>query len=189
MFCPFASFIWFFGLASNCMNPPNKLSYEKKVVFDLIFLSRLDMKQLLLIFFMAVVCAGVSTPAGAVTDVDWEKAKAELKANPGSVSSKSNRGMTLLHIAAFYGRTDMVKLLLSYKADVNAKNIYGQTPLHMAALNGQEQTVELLLANKADVNAKDGHGDTPLGYALEKGYKNVAKLLVANGANVNTLKR
>ena len=85
-----------------------------------------------------------------------------LEKHPGLVSKKSRTGDTPLHVAAMNGRTEVVKLLLAGKADVNARNDYGVTPLHNAAGNGLTEVVALLLAGGADVNAKDEFGQTPL---------------------------
>ena len=53
---------------------------------------------------------------------------------------------TPLHLAAFTGRTEVVRLLLERGADVNAKNEKGgETPLHNAAMNGHAEAAVLLL--------------------------------------------
>ena len=65
-------------------------------------------------------------------------------------------------VAAFYGRKEIVELLLSKGADVNAKDSKGETALMVAAFYGRKETVELLLSKGADVNAKDNEGKTAL---------------------------
>ena len=44
----------------------------------------------------------------------------------------SNDGNTALHIAAFYGHYDVVKLLLNYGAKINIKNNSGKLPKDLA---------------------------------------------------------
>ena len=90
--------------------------------------------------------------------------------------------MTPLHRAAFKGYTDVVKLLLANKAEVNAKTNDGLTPLHQAvAQGGYKEVAALLLANKAEVNAKDNNGRTPLAWALHFNHEDLAELLRQHG--------
>lgn len=94
-----------------------------------------------------------------------------------------NDGMTPLHRALWrkdskiYGRrntpenvvSEMVTLLLDYKATVNARDELDRTPLHYAiryAIESNDTTVvELLLDHDPDVNARDYVNDTPLWFA------------------------
>ena len=73
-------------------------------------------------------------------------------------------GSTPLYIAAEYGRTEIVKLLLYHKAYVNASTRKdGVSPVSVAAQNGHTEVVKLLLDHKADVNAsRHTGGSTPL---------------------------
>lgn len=49
-----------------------------------------------------------------------------------SLNEVSNDGNTALHIAAFYGHYDVVKLLLNYGAKINIKNNSGKLPKDLA---------------------------------------------------------
>ena len=49
-----------------------------------------------------------------------------------------------MHIAAGFGRKDVVELLLANKADVNATNNNRDTPLHVAASEGHKDVAEVL---------------------------------------------
>jgi ankyrin repeat protein len=83
-----------------------------------------------------------------------------------------------LHFAAEEGRTDVAKLLLARKADVNAGNNINATPLHLAALNGHNDVAKLLLACGADVNSQESKfGQTPLHFAAERGHTDVVEML------------
>jgi hypothetical protein len=117
----------------------------------------------------------------ATASGDLDKVRALLKDYPFMVLSMDDSGRTPLHIAAENGDTDMMRLLLASKADVNARNNLGQTPLHTAAAKNHLDAVELLLANKADVNARDNDGDTPRHWAVKAGGKDVAELLRRRG--------
>ena len=52
--------------------------------------------------------------------------------------------MTALLLAAFYGHTDAVRVLLDGGADVNAKSKKGMTALSSAQSNGHTAVVQLL---------------------------------------------
>lgn len=55
----------------------------------------------------------------------------------------------LMH-ASLSGQTEMVRLLVRNKANVNAENSLKQTPLALAAHNGHDECVQLLVDHKAD---------------------------------------
>ena len=96
----------------------------------------------------------------------------ELISKGADVNAKDKDERTPLHLAAQYGHTEIVELLLKKESiDVNAKNKYGQTPLHHAAWEDHTAIVELLLKKKSiDVNAKDEYDQTPLHSAAWEGH-------------------
>jgi ankyrin repeat protein len=87
----------------------------------------------------------------------------EAHADVNAVAGDSRQ--TLLHGAAADGNTDIVKLLLNAKANVNARDVSGETPLHSAVRSGKDDIVALLLDAKADPNARNNYGVTPLDLA------------------------
>jgi len=91
-----------------------------------------------------------------------------------------------LHVAAFYGNTEMVEYLISKGANINTPVAHGETALHFASQNGHLETVKILLNKgaKKDVKARwDGH--TALHLAALFNRKEVVKLLISHGADVN----
>ena len=61
------------------------------------------------------------------------------------VSIRGGRdGFTPLHVAAFKGYTDVVRLLLNNGADINAVAIGGKTPLHLAHEGKNEEMAAFL---------------------------------------------
>jgi len=110
-------------------------------------------------------------------------------------------GMTPLLYAARDGRSEIAKLLVAAKADVQQADVNGITPLLMALTNNHMDTVKFLLEKSADPNAADWWGRTPLYAAVEirnrdYGRNNeheidrpaaleVIRVLLDKGANVN----
>ena len=67
-----------------------------------------------------------------------------------------------MHIAAYFGHVEIVKLLLERGANPNAKNNIGRTPLHYAAQEGCVDVVRVLLERGADPWIADKGGHIPL---------------------------
>jgi len=105
--------------------------------------------------------------------------------NGADVNAVDSDGKTPLHTAAFWGKSDIVGLLITNSADVNAKDNGGATPLHTAAFGGKCDAIALLLEAGAKVNAKDNWGATPLHKAASWGYRDAIVLLLEAGAEVN----
>ena len=73
--------------------------------------------------------------------------------------------------------TELVKLLLKYKADPNAIDKNNSTALHFSVIFSYEEIVELLIAAKADSSLKDNRGKTALDYAKITGNKKIIEIL------------
>lgn len=95
-----------------------------------------------------------------------------------------NKTLPLLK-AAWNGRRDIVKYLLSKGAAVNGRDSDGQSALHEAAVRGFDDVVEVLLQAGADAKAEDKRGNTPFGAALFNGHVDVAEMLLKAGADPN----
>ncbi|XP_065827411.1 protein phosphatase 1 regulatory subunit 16A-like [Oscarella lobularis] len=70
-------------------------------------------------------------------------------------------GVTLLHIAASNGYTQVVECLLTNEAAIDPRDRDGWTPLHGAACWGQYEVIELLAEYGADLDAVTGTDETP----------------------------
>ncbi|CAI7596263.1 unnamed protein product [Penicillium bialowiezense] len=101
------------------------------------------------------------------------------------VNQKDGAGNSPLGYAAYGGHTDIVKLLLERKANVDALQLLQRTPLFFATKRDNEATVKLLLENGADPNFKDCLDETVLGCAADMGNETILKLLIEWGANVD----
>jgi ankyrin repeat protein len=122
----------------------------------------------------------------SVKDLD----KVRLLVDRGAeVDARSIRGLTALMVAAnLSGTSDVVKLLLSHKADPGTPDAAGVTPLMYATDFGDLETVKALVAAGADVNAGRPNGVTPLGWA-SNGPLDVLIWLLEHKANPNALRR
>jgi hypothetical protein len=91
-----------------------------------------------------------------------------------------------LHIAASFGLTVIVSLLLKSGIPVGQTHDHGQTALHWACRNGHYDTTRFLLEQQADM---DGiivwNPSTPLRVAAAYGHLPIIELLINNGASIN----
>ena len=104
-----------------------------------------------------------------------------------NINGASDSGNTPLHVAAEYGRENVIKTLLGSdkEADINAINEEGESPLHMAAKNGNKIIIDLLHEAGADINLRDSSGAPPLHSAAQYGNAKAVKKLCSIGADIN----
>ncbi|KAF5563258.1 ankyrin protein [Fusarium napiforme] len=103
--------------------------------------------------------------------------------------------MRPLHIAAYFGLTELVEDLLDRGERVDIADRTGRTPLSYAAEQGCEAIMVMLLGRGAEVDSQDGDiisnwnyykknpGRTPLSFATELGHEDAVRILIANGAS------
>jgi ankyrin repeat protein len=85
-----------------------------------------------------------------------------------SINEKDSDGKTPLHRACWgFPKTDVVDLLISYKADINAINNYGYTPLHWSCKHGHRNSTAKLINAGAKVDVTNVNGHTPIDLAIE----------------------
>ena len=89
---------------------------------------------------------------------------------------------TPIHLAAYRGHLEVVRLLLEAGAEKDARRADGKTALQLAAWGGQTEMVQLLLENGADVNVEDENENKALEHATCIGRLEVARLLIQAGA-------
>eukprot|EP01059_Diplonema_ambulator_P023446 TRINITY_DN38948_c0_g1_i1.p1 TRINITY_DN38948_c0_g1~~TRINITY_DN38948_c0_g1_i1.p1 ORF type:complete len:312 (+),score=80.77 TRINITY_DN38948_c0_g1_i1:75-938(+) len=106
---------------------------------------------------------------------------AEVLAPLGDVDAISRIGffeVTPLVEAACKGQLNVIKVLLSHRADVNKPGGFGRTPLHVAAASCHVNVVRELLACNADVDTTDDKGLTAMHSAAYHGFSEVLEMLV-----------
>ncbi len=91
-----------------------------------------------------------------------------------------------LHLAAWAGQREVVKLLCQKEADVSASAADDMAAIHFASQKGHMEIVRLLLAAGAHVNSCTRKGMTPLHYAVQGGFEDLTKLLIKRGANLQS---
>lgn len=124
----------------------------------------------------------------AASSDDVNEADNLLKAG-ANANQYLNTGVTPLLAAAAKGHTDMAKLLLEYKANIEgAKVRSGVTPLYTAVLNGHQEMVALLGKSGANVNCAR-NGITPLYIAILNDDLDMVVTLLSLGANPNVTSR
>ena len=91
-----------------------------------------------------------------------------------------------IFLAAEYGHSEAVDVMLKHGADSNSPSRYGVTPLHIAATNGHLETTQLLLRNGGKLNSRDIEDFLPLHRAAEMGHTEVVKFILHNGGSIAT---
>ena len=108
-----------------------------------------------------------------------------LSADPAAVDSRSPEGFAPLHLAAFFGGADTVRLLLAAGADANADdaNAPGVHPLHSAAAVCDHGAVARAAARRRAGRLPPAGGFTALHAAAHADDPELARLLLDHGAD------
>jgi len=121
----------------------------------------------------------------AAMEDDLEAVNAALTAKPDPNVRDKDTHTTALEYAVRNGNEEIVRVLLSAKADVNARDDFGQTALMMLSDSVTSEIVWDLINAGAKVNARDKDGDSPLISAAEVNNVDALKALIEAGAKVN----
>jgi uncharacterized protein len=117
-----------------------------------------------------------------------ERVEQLLHKDPASINLYSPDGWTPLHLAVFFGRLNIVHLLLSKGATIDAPSRNEQivTPLHSALANPHNSAVgQLLIGAGANLNVRQSEGYTPLHYAAANGLDQVVRSLLAHAVDTS----
>jgi ankyrin repeat protein len=120
--------------------------------------------------------------AAAVGDAD--RLLALVNESRSVVNAWSPDGYTPLQLAAFFKRSDAVRLLLNNQADVApaSKNDMKVHALNAAVAGGDREIVAMLLDAGANPDAPQAEGWTPLQAAERRNDEDIVTLLRAHGA-------
>jgi len=88
-------------------------------------------------------------------------------------------------IASFYGDTLMLKILTTYKANLNVKDDKGFTPLMIATQNNSLEAVKFLYENGANINEINVLNQSALSLAVINNNKEITEYLISKSANIN----
>ena len=118
----------------------------------------------------------------------------DLKTVKSLISKQDvNCGCNYLHLAAYYGREEVVEYLIEYGLDVNGRtqwqsvmceSRYAAYALHAASEEGHVNIVRILLENGADVDLEDRQGRTCLMLAVQAEKLRVVQFLIDHGVSV-----
>ncbi|CAM5162580.1 unnamed protein product [Natator depressus] len=118
--------------------------------------------------------------ASAESDEDMEVVLKLLK--EGNINIRASQGgQTALILGVSHDRGDMVKALLSCKADINQQDDNGASALMVACQHGNAEIAKLLLAHPAcNTILTDKSGNSALSVALKSAHMEIAELLQAH---------
>jgi ankyrin repeat protein len=114
-----------------------------------------------------------------------DRLKECLDTAPDGAFAFSPDGFTALHLAAFFGKAEAVRILLDAGASVDTytRNAFANLPLHAAAAGRHVEICRVLLAAGADVTAKQHGGYTPLREAAQNGDDEMVELFLSAGGD------
>ena len=140
------------------------------------------------LFFIKPVFVQAATPVqqmkSAIIANNIQKVEKLLNEGFG-VNTPGIRNWTPLIYAAYYGRYEIVKLLLARDADPNLRGKYGETALMEASCEGRgtSEMIELLIQSGSGVNLADHSGNTALIYASRSGHDHIVEILLGKKAD------
>src|SRR5262249_31326781 len=111
----------------------------------------------------------------------------QVAAHPDLATSWTKWGWSVLHLAAFSGDVETVRILVEHGADIQARarTQFLNTPLQTALLAGQFDTTKYLLEHGADALVRQSKGFAPIHEAVFIGRQDLVDLLLAHGAEID----
>lgn len=97
----------------------------------------------------------------------------------------NEEGLTSLHLAAKFGRVEIVKWLAVNEVNLNKETPQGYSPIHLTAMNGHVNCLMVLHAMGAVITCRTLDKKTPLHLAAMNGHIECVKWLVANRSSLS----
>ncbi len=97
----------------------------------------------------------------------------------GFLNARNWRDHTALTIAARWGNTENVRILLASGADKQMRDTFGNSALHLAARWGRPELVEMLIKAGLDPAAKNTEGQSPFFFARDNPRLSGSNALIA----------
>lgn len=111
----------------------------------------------------------------------------EQEADPNAVLTEA--GDTMLHVGARKNTLDVIRLAVSFDADLDLANSAGHTSLHVSAEAGHAVFVKHLVELGAALDPRSEEAETPLHLASRRGHTRIANYLIAQKADVQATTR
>lgn len=92
-------------------------------------------------------------------------------------------GRSPLHLAAWFGHTEIARDLVNARAPIDPVDSCGRTPLHCCCWFGNRGVEQILIEKGAHVDMQDKSGDTPLHFACAHSYAEIVGDLLKAGAD------
>ncbi|KAM9355043.1 ankyrin repeat domain-containing protein 6b isoform 2-T2 [Pholidichthys leucotaenia] len=105
--------------------------------------------------------------------------------NKGAKVAVTKYGRTPLHLAAYKGHIEVVRVLLKAGCSLDIQDDGEQTALHRAAVVGHSNVIGALIQEGCALDRQDKDGNTALHEVSWHGFSHSVKLLVKAGANVH----
>lgn len=102
------------------------------------------------------------------------------------VNLQNMHGINAMHVAAMFGLTKMINILLALEADLVLVDENGWTALHYAASQGHQSAVLLLLHAGIAINAKSNDLFTALHLACLNGHEGCVKAILYYAEQIHT---
>uniref|UniRef100_A0A1A8HV84 Ankyrin repeat domain 6b n=1 Tax=Nothobranchius kuhntae TaxID=321403 RepID=A0A1A8HV84_NOTKU len=105
--------------------------------------------------------------------------------NKGAKVAVTKYGRTPLHLAAYKGHLEVIRVLLKAGCNLDVQDDGEQTALHRAAMVGHTDVITALIQEGCALDRQDKDGNTALHEVSWHGFSQSVKLLVKAGASVH----
>ncbi|KAK1889242.1 Ankyrin repeat domain containing protein 6 [Dissostichus eleginoides] len=105
--------------------------------------------------------------------------------NKGAKVAVTKNGRSPMHLAAYKGHIEVVRILLKAGCDLDIQDDGGQTALQRAAVVGNYDVINALIQEGCALDRQDKDGNTALHEVSWHGFSQSLKVLVKAGANAH----